>query len=153
MKLTPAAEFALRGSLILAEYAGGNPVTLDTICAERDLPKQYLVKIFASLARAGLVKPVRGKHGGYLLARDPDKITILEVIEAVEGPLAMNLCQKDPPECEEWDCPIRPAWAEIQEFIQLKLGSLTLGSCAKVIQACKERKLAGLDNEVVTDSQ
>ena len=129
MKISPAAEFAVRGALVLAEHYGKGPTTLDSICEARDLSKQYLVKIFASLARAGLVTPVRGKRGGYLLAREPSQINLLELVEAVEGPVAVNFCQHDPPRCDRVDCALRSMWADIQGFICDKLGNTTLGQC------------------------
>ena len=129
MKISPAAEFAVRGALVLAENYGDGPTTLDSICKAQDLSKQYLVKIFASLARAGLITPVRGKRGGYLLAREPAEISILELMEAVEGPIAVNFCQHDPPRCDRTECPLRSMWSDIQEFICDKLGSTTLGQC------------------------
>nr|MBC8372009.1 Rrf2 family transcriptional regulator [Planctomycetota bacterium] len=103
MRISPAAEFAVRGALVLAEHYGNGPTTLNSICEEQDISKQYLVKIFASLARAGLVRPVRGKLGGYLLAREPAQISILDLMEAVEGPIAVNFCQHDPPRCDRSD--------------------------------------------------
>jgi len=129
MKLTPAAEFAVRGVLVLAQRGGQGPVTLETICAQRDLPRQYLVKIFGSLNKAGIVTPVRGKRGGYMLARDPASITLLEVIEAVEGQITLNLCQHNPPKCDRTDCPLRPVWTELQDYVRTKLGSVTLAYC------------------------
>ncbi len=129
MKLSMAAELAVRGAIVLAEGYGSGPITLDTICRSRDLPKQYLTKIFVSLRKAGLVEPVRGKHGGYLLGRQPSEITLLNVIEAVEGPIALNFCQYDPPKCDQYKCPLRPMWEEMQTFIRAKLSSKTLGDC------------------------
>jgi Rrf2 family protein len=129
MKLSPAAEFAVRGALVLAENYGEGPTTLDAICEARGLSKQYLVKIFSSLARAGLVTPVRGKKGGYLLARDPADINLLELIEAVEGPMAVNFCQHVPPRCEQTECGLRSMWSDIQNYICDKLGGTTLGQC------------------------
>ncbi len=135
MKLTPAAEFAVRGVLVLAEHGGEKPVTLEAICTRRELPKQYLVKIFSSLNKAGIITPVRGKRGGYLLARDPADITVLDVIEAVEGPIALNLCQHDPPKCQEYHCPLRPVWADLQHYIRSKLGAMTLADCVNGARA------------------
>jgi Rrf2 family protein len=129
MKLSVAAELALRGSLVLAERHGGPLVTLDTICAERDLAKQYLTKIFAMLARANLVTAIRGKKGGYRLARPPEQITALEIVEAVEGPIALNFCQHVPSQCSRRGCRVRPVWAELQKIIRDKLGSLSLKDC------------------------
>ena len=129
MKLSPAAELAVRGVLVLAGKYGQGPVTLDTICSKRDLPKQYLTKIFASLAKADLVTAVRGKRGGYRLNRPPGRITVLEIVEAVEGPIILNFCQHKPPRCNRKDCRVRPVWAELQRIVRAKLGGLTLGQC------------------------
>lgn len=129
MKLSPAAEFAVRGALVLAENYGKGPTTLDSICEARGLSKQYLVKIFSALTRAGLVTPIRGKKGGYLLARDPSEINLLDLVEAVEGPIAVNFCQHIPPQCDQSDCGLRSMWTEIQDFIRGKLGGMTLDQC------------------------
>ena len=131
MRLSPAAELAVRGMLVLAEHHGHGPVTLSAIRARRDLPKQYLAKIFASLARADLLTPVRGKHGGYVLARELGRITILDIIEAVEGPIALNYCQHDPPKCDETHCPLRRMWTDLQKTVRKKLGSVTLKDCVE----------------------
>jgi Rrf2 family iron-sulfur cluster assembly transcriptional regulator len=129
MKLSAAAEFAVRGALVLAEHRGQGPVTLGSICSQRDLSRQYLVKIFSALAKAGIVSSIRGKGGGYVLARDPDAVTLLDVIEAVEGPITLNLCQHDPPRCDRVECVLRPVWAGLQGDIRTRLGSLTLAGC------------------------
>ena len=129
MKLSPAAELAVRGILILTEHYGEGPVTLDAICAKRKLPKQYLTKIFAQLARVGLVTPVRGKRGGYLLGKPPDDINLLQVIEAVEGPIVLNICQHSPTQCHEEFCKIRPVWTELQQAVKEKLSGLKLSQC------------------------
>jgi len=139
MRLSPAAEFAVRGILVLAEGYGDGPVTLDTICKLRDLSKQYLVKIFASLSRAKLITPVRGKKGGYLLARDPKDITVLDVIEAVEGPVTLNFCQMSPPQCERNGCPMRPVWADLQDTIRTKLASMTLAGCVATVKKSRKK--------------
>ena len=77
MNVSPAAELGIRGIRLLAEKADEHPVPLDVICTDGDLPKQYLVKIFAMLAKADLVRPVRGKRGGYLLGRPAGEMTLL----------------------------------------------------------------------------
>ena len=129
MRLSPAAELALRGMIVLAEHYGEKPTTLRTICAARNLPKQYLVKLFSFLAKSNILTAVRGKHGGYVLTRDPKEITVLEVIEAVEGPIALNYCQHSPPQCDQTDCRLRGMWTELQEIVRAKLGEMTLGDC------------------------
>ncbi len=131
MKLTPAAELAVRGVLVLADEYGQGPTTLAEVCRRRGLPREYLTKIFASLSRSGLITPIRGKGGGYVLARSPGSISLLEVIEAVEGPIALNFCQQDPPQCQQDHCPVRPIWTDIQEYIRTKLGAHSLADLAQ----------------------
>lgn len=126
MKLSMAAEFAIRGILCLAEEYGQGPFPLDKICRRRKLRKEYLTKIFGLLARADLVDAVRGKGGGYTLSRSPATISLLDVIEAIEGPLALNLCQHTPPKCEEPGCRVRPVWTDLQEKVRSVLSSKTL---------------------------
>lgn len=129
MRLTPAAELAVRGALVLAENYGNGPVSIAKVCEIRQLGKEYLTKIFSSLSKAGLVTPIRGKGGGYILARDPAEINLLEIVEAIEGPLALNFCQQDPPRCHEEDCPVREIWSELQETVRARLASVRLADC------------------------
>ena len=121
---TPFAAF-----LFYAQEYGTGPVTLETVCSRRKLPKQYLTKLFSHLAKSGLVNPIRGKGGGYTLGRSPEEITLLQVIEAIEGPIVLNLCQHHPPQCLEDLCAIRPVWSELQKIVREKLASLNLALC------------------------
>ncbi len=113
---------------MLAGRYGQGPVPLAEICRLRDLSssKDYMTKIFGMLTRAGVVRAIRGKGGGYVLGHDPEDVTLLDIIEAVEGPLALNLCQHNPSRCDELDCPVRPVWGEIQETIRSVLSSKSL---------------------------
>jgi len=132
MRLSPAAELAVRGVVVLAEYYGKGPTTLNEVCDRRGLPRQYLVKLFAQLAKADVISAVRGKRGGYALSRDPRQISLLEVVEAVEGPIALNYCQYTPPKCDEIDCPMRPMWAELQGIVRDRLSAMTIGGCTAI---------------------
>ena len=70
--------------------------------------------------------PVRGKGGGYRLARDPSQITLREIIEAVEGPIALNFCQHDPPQCDRVECRLRGMWSDLQDQFVSRLDGVTL---------------------------
>jgi Rrf2 family protein len=129
MRLAPAAELAVRGMLILAENYGKDPVPIATICEQRGMGKEYLTKIFSSLSKAGLVTPIRGKGGGYTLSRPPKDISILEIIEAVEGPVFLNYCQHDPPQCDQTGCPLRDMWGGLQDTVRKTLASHNLADC------------------------
>lgn len=129
MKLSPAAELAIKGVVALAESYGNGPVTLKSICESRNLPKQYLVKLFSLLAKSDIITAVRGKRGGYVLSRDPTQISLLDIVEAVEGPLALNLCQHDPPRCNQVGCPMRTLWADLQSTFRQKLQDVKIQEC------------------------
>jgi Rrf2 family protein len=129
MRLSPAAELAIKGVVALAENYGNGPVTLRSICESRDLPKQYLVKLFSLLAKADIITAVRGKRGGYVLSRSPMEISLLEIVEAVEGPVALNLCQHDPPRCQQEGCPMRTLWADLQSTFRQKLHEVKIHEC------------------------
>jgi len=128
MRLSTAAELGVRGMVYLARNYRNGPVPMATICREQKLPRQYMLKIFAALARAGYVRTTRGKGGGFVLAHPPQDISILNIIEAVEGPLALNFCQSNPPQCrwDNTDCPIKPLWDDLQQVTSHKLGQFCL---------------------------
>ena len=128
MRISTAADLGIRGMAFLAQNYRNGPVPMATICQEQGLPRQYTHKVFAALGRAGLVHTKRGKGGGFVLARPPADISILNIIEAIEGQLVLNSCQSNPPRCR-WnsdDCPIRPLWHELQGITSRKLAEFRL---------------------------
>ena len=128
MRISTAAELGVRGMAYLAKNYLNGPVPMATICREQGLPRQYMLKIFAALGRAGYVRTTRGKGGGFVLAHPPQDISILNIIEAVEGPLALNFCQSKPSRCR-WpsdNCPIQPLWDDLQAITSRKLGEFRL---------------------------
>lgn len=130
MKLSPAAELAIRGSLVLAQQYGKGSTTLADICELCDLSREYLAKIFGLLSRADIVKPIRGKKGGYVLTRDPKDICLLDILTAVEGPQYLNLCQYHPSRCENSEtCKVHHVWTELQTVFENKLRSVSLADC------------------------
>jgi Rrf2 family protein len=84
-------EYALRAIVVLAS-APDTPQTAHTIAAAGKLPADYLLKVMQSLGRAGLVKAQRGKHGGFMLARSPGELTILDVVNAVDPIRRIRSC-------------------------------------------------------------
>jgi DNA-binding IscR family transcriptional regulator len=64
-----------------------------------------------------------------MLAQDPGEVSLLDIIEAIEGPIQLNYCQHNPSQCDEESCPIRPLWKELQETIRSKLSAMKLSDC------------------------
>jgi Rrf2 family transcriptional regulator, cysteine metabolism repressor len=87
LSITTKSPYAVRALVELARVGGAGPVPLSELARRRDIPVQVLENLFATLRRAGIVRSQRGVKGGYLFARAPGEITILEIVELLEGPL------------------------------------------------------------------
>ncbi|MFQ6032879.1 MAG: RrF2 family transcriptional regulator, partial [Candidatus Zixiibacteriota bacterium] len=99
MRLTKAGDYAIRGMLYLAEQPEGRVTTISEIALKRDIPRGFLAKIFQTLAKSGLVYSTQGNTGGFLLGKSKDKITLREIVEAVDGPVYLNYCLIHRGEC------------------------------------------------------
>jgi Rrf2 family transcriptional regulator, cysteine metabolism repressor len=86
VELSCKSEYALLALMALAdEFKGSDPLQIRQIAAQQDIPDRYLEQLLATLRRSGLVRSQRGAKGGYLLAREPSQITVLEVMRSIEG--------------------------------------------------------------------
>ena len=115
MQITRQADYAVRAVLHLARKNESRTAT-SAIAEEQKIPPSFLSKIISQLSIAGLLHTSRGARGGVTLAREPKEITLLEVIEAIDGPIQLNECVGDSGSCAFDDnCPLRPVWCEAQE--------------------------------------
>lgn len=131
MQLTRQADYAIRALLRLAEEGSGTVVQTKEIASSEDIPEKYLPTIMRTLARAGLVRTLRGNQGGVLLARNPEDINLREVIEAIEEPIVLNRCLRNEGECtRESFCPVHPVWDRIQQSLIDKLESTNFADLA-----------------------
>ncbi|PRX31722.1 BadM/Rrf2 family transcriptional regulator [Orenia metallireducens] len=137
MRLSQAADYALRAVLYLARQGEGTIVDAQTICEDEKIPKRFLLKIFRELAQTRIIESYRGKNGGYALALDPAKITLRDVIEAVDGPIVVNRCLIDPAECNKINgsscrtCKIHGALFDVQQTIVSKLDEYSFADLLK----------------------
>jgi len=118
MNINQATDYAFRAVLYLAEQPKGEVVEAQTIAQSQSIPIRFLLKIMPSLIKAGIIRSQRGVGGGYMLARDPGEITLLDVIEAVEGPFYLNNCLLTEDFCSKNgppDCKVHQALKDIQE--------------------------------------
>src|SRR5687767_8856300 len=90
LSITTKSPYAVRALAELARMGGGDPVPIGELARRRDIPVQFLEQLFATLRRAGLLRSQRGVKGGYTFARPPEQITVLEVVELLEGPLGRD---------------------------------------------------------------
>src|SRR5215213_9784020 len=90
LSITTKSPYALRALTELARAGAVGPVPIGELARRRDIPVQFLEQLFAVLRRAGVLRSQRGVKGGYLFARDPSEITVLEVVELLDGPLGRD---------------------------------------------------------------
>lgn len=140
MQLTRQADYAIRALLKLSEAEYGSVIQTREIATDEDIPEKYLPTIMRTLARAGLVRTLRGNQGGVMLARKPADINLREVIEAIEEPIVLNRCLRDTGECDREEfCPVHPVWNRIQEMLVNRLESTNFADLA----AAKTEPAAG----------
>ncbi|MFZ5856396.1 MAG: RrF2 family transcriptional regulator [Chloroflexota bacterium] len=122
MQITRQADYAVRAVLYLSRMGNNQRAATSTVAQEQNIPPSFLAKIISQLSIAGLLHTSRGARGGVTLAREPKEITLLEVIEAIDGPIQLNECVGDGGTCTfDNDCPLRPVWCEAQEELVSRL--------------------------------
>ncbi len=125
MQITRQADYAIRAIMHLAQLGADEKASTSQIAEEKDIPLSFLAKIIAQLSVAGLLQTMRGARGGVTLARPPQEINLLEVVEAIDGPIMLNECVSDSYECSQHGCPMRPIWQETQADLVNRLKSST----------------------------
>ncbi len=126
MQITHQADYAMRAVMYLARLAPGEKVPTSQISDEYRIPPAFLMKIVAQLAISGLIRTSRGAKGGVALARPAEEISVLEVLEAIDGPVALNQCANDPESCPlSEDCTMQHFWHDISSDLVEHLRSTT----------------------------
>ncbi|HUV86354.1 MAG TPA: Rrf2 family transcriptional regulator [bacterium] len=132
--MSTRGRFGLRALLHLAENDNDTPVSVSALAREMAVSADYLMQLFVKLRRAGLIKSIRGPRGGFVLSRAPAKITVGDIVRAVEGPIGVAPCIAPEPcyggrgrrrskaLCPKRDsCAARVVWqqlsAEIEDFL------------------------------------
>jgi Rrf2 family transcriptional regulator, iron-sulfur cluster assembly transcription factor len=140
MQVTRAGEYGVLGLLCLARREPGQVVMIDEVSREEQIPRSFLAKIFQSLARAGLVRSNRGTRGGFALTRQPGEITTLDIIEAIEGPIAFQRCLQAPTECPHTGgCPLCGLFQSAQSQVREVFSQTTLADLARQHSRTKTR--------------
>jgi Rrf2 family protein len=123
MQITRQADYAVRAVLNLSR-SGDQRIATSAIAEAQHIPPSFLAKIISQLSIAGLLHTSRGARGGVTLARDAKDITLLEVVEAIDGPIQLNECVGDNGICSfDETCPLRPVWCDAQEDLIGRLKS------------------------------
>jgi Rrf2 family protein len=127
MQIPRRVDYGLRAVIYLADQDPGKCCSLTEIAKQQGVPKKFLEKIVQDLTRRGLIKSKRGASGGYTLARAPEEISFCQVIEAIEGPIAVNVCMDQHVTCEQLPrCSMVHVWSEVQRKVTEVFTSTTI---------------------------
>lgn len=133
MLISTKGRYALRVMIDLAENGADGYVPLRDIAARQDISEKYLENIIATLKKTGMLEGLRGKGGGYRLAKAPGQCTVGSILKAAEGTLAPVAClTHEPCTCiNASDCKTLPVWKELDHIIDAYLENVTLADVSK----------------------
>ncbi|MGB9597359.1 MAG: RrF2 family transcriptional regulator [Candidatus Poribacteria bacterium] len=142
MKLSTRSRYGVRLMFELALNYGKGSLLLKDIAKRQDISEKYLSKLIIPLKSAGLVVSIRGAHGGYIIAKEPSKISIRQIVEVLEGDISPVECVKNKSFCNRYlDCPVRDIWCKLDRQISNTLESITLDD---VIRDYKDKAKEGI---------
>ena len=133
MRLSSMADYAVVTMCAAARHCGGARVSASELAEETGLPAPTVQKVVSLLSRAGLLRSVRGAGGGLKLARPAAAITLADIVEAVEGPIALTACvERGKHDCGlETCCSVRPHWGVVNEILRGALAGVPLTQLAQ----------------------
>ncbi len=136
IKVSTRVRYATRALAELAAMCADGPTRVETLAERVGVSDRYLAKILQDLRRTGFVRSVRGARGGYVLLKDPSQTSVLELWEALEGPIHPVGCLQDPDSCGKVEtCSTRQVWLRVQKGVQEALGASTI---AELSEGCEE---------------
>ena len=129
MQITRQADYAMRAVAYLSNLGPDRRAATSQIAEDQKIPPSFLAKIVSQLSVAGLLQTSRGARGGVSLARSPDEISFLEVVEAIDGPIPLNECVADGSACTFGEtCTLRPVFCDAQADLVNRLDATSFGS-------------------------
>ncbi|UCD39262.1 MAG: Rrf2 family transcriptional regulator [Fidelibacterota bacterium] len=148
MLYSKSAEYAIQAMLYLAENEDKGLVMVSSVAEAYNIPRHFLAKLVQILTRSHLIKSYRGRNGGIKLARHAGEITILQIVNAIEGPppeeercvIGLDICSDDVV------CPLHNQWQHIRDLVRDTLSSQTLEELAEGMHQ-KRQELAKLPKE------
>ena len=130
MQLSTKARYAARAMMELAVQYGKGPTLLKEIAQRQEISEKYLEHLFASLKKGGLINSTRGAHGGYRLSREPEEITVGDIIRILEGSITFTDCvdeNLDGETCKRIDtCVVNKVWSRVRDKINEVVDDVTL---------------------------
>ncbi|MGI6251604.1 MAG: RrF2 family transcriptional regulator [Anaerolineaceae bacterium] len=133
LQITNQADYATRAMLFIARLGPGKLVPSNIIAEEMHMSRMFLSRINSHLSKAGLIRTRRGARGGISLAKDPSEISVFDIVTAIDGPIHLIHCTKDPDCCNFGEnCPLQRFWLDSEEVLVQKLKNTSLAELAAV---------------------
>ncbi len=127
MKISTKGRYGVRILLDLALHENTEPRLIRDIAASQRISEKYISRLIIALRRAGMVRSIRGAHGGFRLAKAPGELTLLDIVEVMEGPLSIVDCVKMPGKCgSSGECATREIWERLNAEIRASMSRITL---------------------------
>ncbi len=127
MKISTKGRYGLRILIDLATHDPEKPRLIRDIAQSQQISEKYISRLVIDLRRAHLIRSVRGVKGGFYLAKRPDEITLLDILETMEGPISVVDCVRSPEKCKRQSlCPARDIWMDLNEGIRQLTRKITL---------------------------
>jgi Rrf2 family protein len=134
MQISTRTEYALRALLEMIKQ-DNNPISAREICERQHLPRKYIERLLGNMRTAGIVDSLSGAKGGYILAKQTEEITLLQVMQAVEDRSWEMSCISNPPEhCLGTGCGLHPVWDDIFHNVQTTLAGYNLKLISEMMQ-------------------
>lgn len=159
MRLTRAAEYAIRCMVYLAKQGRGVLTSRQEVAERADIPTHFLAKIAQDLARAGFIEIRQGARGGFVLLKQPADISLLEVVETMIGEISLNDCVARPASCKiTYGCAVHRVWMDARDQLRATLARVTFAqlvkeeSCISTFPADNLITPASLESGLTNDS-
>ncbi|MEA4861698.1 MAG: Rrf2 family transcriptional regulator [Victivallaceae bacterium] len=135
MKISTKGRYGLRIMLDLALNESGTPRLIRDIAQSQQISEKYISRLIIALRRAGMVRSIRGAKGGFRLNREPALVTLLDIVEAMEGPLSIVDCVTAPAKCGRHEnCAAREIWNRVNAEIRTAMAKVTL---QEILEHCR----------------
>ena len=131
MRLSNLADYAVLTMSQAARHCGGGRTSAAELAGETGLPAPTVQKLVSKLSAAGLLRSTRGANGGLQLARPAAAITLADIVEAVEGPIALTACMDSDSCTVDHNCTVKPHWPVVNEALRGALAGISLTSLAR----------------------
>ena len=144
MNISTKGRYGMRILYDIAVHDDGKRRLMKDIAESQGISEKYISRLMISLRKAGLVRSVRGAKGGYRLGRDPSQISILEVVEAMEGRVCIVDCVGSSITCPKTQtCPTNGLWARLNREIRASMGKVTLSEVIEQYRGCAPSGIFG----------